>query len=95
MQKIRLVNAEEKAKSFNTIVGEDTTGMVLWYDKRDCKGIILGDNGNEYLFSTGRHGHIGQYTSNYVIDESIDATVSKTRVKFNPVDYLACNIRKE
>jgi len=92
MDKIRVITADEVAERLNKTVGETQIGKVLWYDKSKADGVILGDDGNEYLFSMGRPGHIGVSKPNYVVN-STGYVFEDQIVRFEPVDTIACNIR--
>jgi hypothetical protein len=62
------------------------SGRVLWYDARDCLGLIKGDDGAEYLFSMGREGHIGVSTPNGLLPGQEPLTGGE-RVRFVGVEH--------
>lgn len=76
----------KKNKPLGTVLGA-RAGRVLWVDERDSLGLIKTDDGEEYLFSLGREGHIGVYTPSSMLPGE-SSPVSDDRVEFVGVDHM-------
>lgn len=62
-------------------------GKVLWYDDRDALGLILADDGAEYLYSMGREGHIGVSKPNGLLPGQ-GPLKSGDRVSFVGIEHI-------
>lgn len=63
------------------------TGKLLWVDRRDEQGLIRGDDGNSYVFSIGREGHIGVSCADYWLEGEFAKSAVGCRVEFIGVAF--------